>query len=331
MKRTPLLYLACLAPLFLSAEGRGTVLSFAPAAGLKLRKTIVQTSDMSLDSMTFSINGEEHDIGEFDQSGKARDEYVFVDEYTAVQDGELRGLVRAYDKISETQSQSIKTARGEQSVDREAKTDLEGKTVAFTWDAESSAWKKEYQGEGADEALLAGLEAEFDLVGFLPSGEVSDGDEWEIPSAALQLLQFPGGALGARVEDEPESERKSSEAMRENFEGQGKGTFKGVREEDGLKLAVIEFSAEIDSAWQVDLEGRMASGTEDRRLHFTLKGELLWDTAARHAHSATIEREGSLEMSSASTMNRGEQSFEMKRETVLKLTGKDELKFEPPE
>lgn len=318
----------CVVPLFLSAEPRGTRIAFGVEAGAKVRKTITQDSKMQLESLTMSVNGEVREMGELDQSGESKEKYVFLDEYKSVEKGALRSLARTYEEASDEQTQTMKSPRGEQSRERESKTELLGKTVAFTFDAEHDAWKREYVGDGADEALLDGLEPEYELRGFLPSDEVDAGDQWVLETAALAAISFPGGDLGMKSEDDSEAEIASRKAMREAFEGQGKATFKGLREEGGVSLAEIEFEAEISASWDVERNG---GATEKRTMAMTLKGELVWNMSAHRVEHVEVEREGKLELHAKSSMSRGEQSFEILTDTVLALSGKDDFAFDSVE
>ncbi|MBM3977715.1 MAG: hypothetical protein FJ299_12085 [Planctomycetes bacterium] len=332
MKPTPLLLaLTCLTALFVAADARGTKLSFAPAKGSKVRKTVEQSSEMKLESMTMTLNGEERDLGEMQRSVSKKESYVFVDEYTGVADGKLLGLTRTFEAAKEVQAQSMTTPRGEQNQEREATTELVGKTVAFAFDTEKDEWKREFIGEAGDEELLGGLEADFDLLGFLPGAEVSEGSDWEIDTRALANLFFPGGDLVMVNDEDPEGERAGQLAMREAFEGKGTATYKGLREEDGVSLALIAFEAEISSAWDVEREKRFGGGTEQRTIEMKLAGELTWNMAKQRAEHVTVEREGSLRMESKNSMSRGEQSFEIHTLVELALNGKDEVVFAPAE
>ncbi|TAJ24140.1 MAG: hypothetical protein EPO68_01985 [Planctomycetota bacterium] len=316
----------CIVPLFLSAEPRGTRIAFGVEAGAKVRKTITQTSQMQLESLTMSVNGEERDMGELEQRGESNEKYVFLDEYKQVEKGELRALVRTYEEASDTQVQSMKSPRGEQSREREAKTELLGKSVAFQFDAEKDEWKREFVGDAGDDALLPGLDAEYELLGLLPEAEVGAGDQWELDTRALAALAFPGGDLGMHGEDDNAAEVAGRKAMRDAFEGKGKATFKGLREEGGVSLAEIEFEADVSAKWDVERDG---GATEQRSMAMKLKGELAWNMSKQRAEHVEVEREGKLEMHAKSSMSRGEQSFEIATDTVLGLTGKDEFQFAP--
>jgi hypothetical protein len=286
---------------------------------------------MKLASMTMTVNGEERDLGQMERSGSSKESYVFLDEYTEVADGKLLGLARTYEAAKEIQTQSMKTERGEQNQEREATTALVGKTVAFAFDAAKDEWKREFVGEAGEEELLGGLEPDFDLLGFLPGEEVAEGADWELDAQALATLVFPGGDLVMVNDEDPEGERAGQLAMREAFEGKGTATYKGLREEDGVSLALIAFEAEVSSAWDVEREKRFGGGTEQRRMEMKLAGELTWNMAKQRAEHVTVEREGSLRMESRNSMSRGEQSFEIHTLVELALTGKDEIAIAPTE
>lgn len=314
----------CIVPLFLSAEPRGARIAFAAESGAKVRKSFSYTSEMELERLVMSINGEEREMGDIEQTGESKELYVFVDEYKEVEKGALRSLQRTYEEASDTQVQSMKTPRDEQSREQESKTELAGKTVAFTFDAAKDEWKREFVGDEGDDALLAGLQPQYELLEFLPEDEVADGAEWELGTAAAAALLFPGGDLSMKSEEDTDAEIAARKAMRDALEGKGKATFKGLHEEDGVSLAQIEFEIEAGSKWDLERDG---GATEQRSVAFKLKGEIAWNMSKRRAVHWAVEHEGKLEMHAKRTMSRGDQTFDIANDTQLALRGKGGCAF----
>jgi hypothetical protein len=319
----------CLAALLASASPRGTRLVFAPDPSVKVRKTVTQTSTTTLESMQMTINGEPKSTGEIDDTGSSSATYVFTDEYKQVEHGKLLAVLRSVDEANEVRKRAQTTFGPTRHVERELTTELTGKSIAFSFDARLARWARESAGERVRAELLAGLEPEFDLIGFLPTDEVAPGESWQVDAPALIGLLCPGGDLVMKSDRDPPTERASELAMRKALAGKGKATFRALNEEHGVPIATIDFEAELTSTWEVDRDGAMDVAPDHCTQTLRIRGELAWNTARNRAEHAQLEREGTLEIRSRHAMTKAEETFAIETESVFKLTGKDEISFAP--
>jgi hypothetical protein len=110
-------------------------LSFGPQVGSTVSKTFEGRFELTLDSLTMTMDGKEHDMGEDGAREGCTGTYsVAVDDrYAAVGGGRPVDLVRTYGPITG----AFESSAGASHAGTLEK--LEGKAVRFTWDAEESA------------------------------------------------------------------------------------------------------------------------------------------------------------------------------------------------
>jgi len=274
--------------------------AFRPAAGTTLVRTLRTKSELALDEMHLSMNGEEVEdefLDSVDMRMVHEESLVVTDAYEALAGARPTRLKRTFDELSGSDHNSFKHAEGEENDDAELESALEQKSVVFTWNAEAGRYEVAFAGDQAGEAeLLEGLEEDMDLRAFLPDQAVSEGDTWAIEPAAFQALLEPGGDL-ALVDSEAEEDADddaASDQLRANLAGTIRATYKGVRAEDGVRAAVIELALDVRTHTENALSGdevpEGSSGTDRAEPSFVLAGELRWDL--EHGHALSLELSG---------------------------------------
>lgn len=305
--------LLCTAPALalplLAFSLRADEVSFHPEEGSSVSKELSLSATFYLDDLSVVMDGQElppEMMGDAMDQGLLFDAVIGVtDEYVKTEGGKIRSLLRTYDNLSlEAGPES-----GAENVDDFA--ELEGETVAFDWDPESEEFKKSFHESEGEEELLENLEADMDLLGLLPKGEVSEGDTWDAQGDELARVFFPGGVPGA-VPDGDEDAEELSELFQEELEAQFEEvfgefavscTYSGTREEEDLKLGVIDFEFEGKGAIDlseliqgvIDLQagdaGIEADVSASLDLEFEGKGTLLWNLEAGHVHHYQMDGE----------------------------------------
>ncbi len=290
-----------LGALWLSARplSREVTLAFAPESGTTLRRTFEAHAELSLASLSRLEDGTEVESTDdvIDAGTEFTERIVVTDQIVEVEDGRPTKLQRTFDELGQETSdhQEDVEAQSEQT------SDLAGSTVRFTWDADDESYSVEAaEGEEIDPELLERLTEDMDLRQILPEGDVEKGDEWEIPVEAYLYWMWPGGHLAFHAEGE-EGEASGNDfydQVLENLEGSGRARFLESREEDGRELAVVRVEFEVRTLFETEME----ADPEQERPALTLRheiersvaGEVLWDVAAGHVHSAHLEADVSL-------------------------------------
>ena len=243
-------------PLFLAAATAGDKPTFQPKSGSTVVKHISIESEVELEDLKMEVNGQDMSeaAGQIEMAMKIHLQLDTTDQYVAVEGGRPTKLKRTFDALSSTTHVSgSNPMAGPTDKDIALESELEGLAVVFSWDADSSSYDVAFDGEKqGDEALLEGLEEDLDLRNFLPSSEVSKGDTWEIPAAAIKAVLAPGGNLKLLPSDDSDSssgaEQFSPNDMIGDLEGEFVGTLGDTREEDGVKVAVIQIKIKGHSA-----------------------------------------------------------------------------------
>jgi hypothetical protein len=315
-KKLLLLPLLC-APALLAFTLPGSRVRFAPAEGSSLTKTFENKGEFSLDHMSMTINGQESPaMPQMSMTLNTEQKVVVTDEYISNREGAPKKLKRRFDELGSDVAMSMKMEVMGESHDQDkttkAKSQLDGKTVVFTWDADSKEYKKAFDPAMDNSELLKGLKEDMDLRALLPENEVKDGDEWDIDVKSLASVFGPGGNLSLVPEDaegggmDPgmtSGMSSMSEMLGDLLEGEAKGKFTGMREVDGEKMAVIKLTVKISSSKDMtDVVAEAMKKTKmpadmemkfdhmDIDLKIESEGELVWNVAAGHAH--TLELSG---------------------------------------
>lgn len=302
----------------------------------KLTKTFESKLVLDIEEFSMSVDGNEMPMG--DHAPKIHVEETekveVTDTYVAVGDGRVTKLERTFDEIGTESVQQVKSsaiAGGEEKETKKTKTcEIEGKSVVFTWNEKdeeyAAVWK---EGEKGDEDLLEHLTGDMDLLGALPSKTVSDGDTWELDAEFFNRIFQPAGVLLLKTEGEEaaDSDEESIAAelqFAKNRTGNARATYKGTREDDGVKVAVIEVTAQLSSTATVDRD----KGTSELTIESDLTGEITWDLDHGHFRSVKLSGATKMKMDNRRSMEReGEthelvQSLTFKGEVELSLTAK---------
>jgi len=337
--------LAVALPLAVAFHAPADTIEFAPARGLTLTKTFTSQGDFSMDNMTMLMNGQESPMmPDMDMSFETAQTIVVVDEYGKTEDGRPLKLTRTYDEIATAVEIAMSIDMGGETQDQdqsvESSSELEGLTVEFTWDEEEEEYVREFPDGDGDEELLEGLLEDMDLRALLPAGKVSKGDEWEIDPTNLIPVLAPGGDLSLEMGEEIEMTMGPSpggmdftEMLGDLLEGEATATFEGIREVDGLQIAVITIVVEIDSANDMtDMvagsmdEQELPEGMEmsidrmDIEIELEAEGTLHWDVEGGHVHSFDLSGEISMLIDMAMSLEIPGQG-EMTIENSMEMSG----------
>ncbi len=261
-------------------------LRFGPPAGAKLKKTFVQKVTSALTQVSIVVDGEEVEVDMEASPSIAleREETIAViDEYVQLAAGRPEKLVRQFEKIHSTSSEKIEFGEEETSQESEQGSDLEGRSVRFTWNEESGEYDVAFASEEGDESLLAGLDEDMDLRDWLPEKEeregLAEGASWEVPLDAFRYHLFAGGLdlvdLDAQADAEAdEDEDKRWKDYLENASGEIRA--KWVRSEGGLATIDVDINFESWIAYEPSEEGVSSRVA----FQYDLKGELIWNLEA---------------------------------------------------
>lgn len=277
--------------------------AFSPAEGARLTKTFVVGGDFSLDEFSAIVDGQDIGamLGSMEMSLEVQNTVTVTDTYVSSDGGRPEKLERTFDSLEGLTTVALTTDFGGEDQDMSSESELEGITVVFTWNDEEGEYEVEIEGEDDDEELLDGLVEDMDLRVFLPPGEVSVDDTWDVDLELLGDVAFPGGNLKILPEDLDEGGEDMDvfdeifgedfgEYLSELLEGTCVCTYKGVSEEEGL--AEINVAIEIGSA--ADLTDMLTQILEsvadevgeeipfsielaDLNLDFEGEGVLMWD------------------------------------------------------
>ncbi len=307
--------LAPLALLFIAPLPEGA-LRYQPESGVSVQTHFESSLKINVTELTrgVSIDGEEHPVPEQPAPDFTMTETETI-EFTDViqmQDGVPKSILRSFSEVGNHMVQAMVDPAGEEHGESlEGESELEGARVLFTWDSDAEEFSASFGEDSGDldADLLEGLIARCDFAGFLPDEDVSEGDEWEVPTSAyIAITNLCGDLNITREDDEEDGGEEYNEAFDENLAGDLKATWKETREEDGVRYAVIalafELTTEIEREEEVTFND--VSGTQETTdsFEFELAGELLWNLAGNRVHSLNLT--GDLELQREMT-----QSFDM--------------------
>ncbi len=295
MQRATLLF--PLALFLTPGTGSRDTLAWKPTEGTLVR--IFETSSESeLEGLGMFLDGEErenpHGGGPPQMMIKSAERNVFVDEILEADDERVLHFKRTFRELSQTRTMESELAP--EPTEEERISDLEETTVVFKWDADEEEYELEFElDEGLDESLLEHLVEDTTLRGFLPEEEVEEGDSWEVDIEAYINAMWPGGVLGFYEEQAgPDEQRlEMTLALLEEVQGSIEATYQGTREEDGVRVAVIEVEIEAKTSAEAEMEDeRMGEYTQFVSLERTVEGEILWDLEGQRLYGFFGEAEG---------------------------------------
>jgi len=327
--------------------GGGEAIAFHPEAGSTVTKSFTTGGEYELDDLSLIVNGEDMGgmLGQFEMSMKALNKVEVTDAYKAVADGRPTELLRTFDALSGSMHMDISAAGASNMPDMESSSPLEGKTVAFKWNPEKSEYERSFHESEGEAKLLEELEEDMDLRIFLPDAEVAADATWTVELDKILCLVMPGGNLSLAPHDMPDDGSLDKfkeifgnfgEEFGELLEGECKCTFKGARDENGVRVAEIAIA--LDAAATVDLTemlnkviqaaieesgaGEMVQftlDTADLNLDFEGEGTLLWNLKAGRMQSFQLAGDATIEMDLAVGVEAQGQSQNV--DASLKLTG----------
>jgi hypothetical protein len=343
-----------LVPLLPALRPTATKLRFAPADGTSVTRTLTNTSELSLQDYSMSINGNDSPMKPEMEMTMNQDQKVIIsDTFTKMADGRPAKLKRKFDELGGTVGMSMKVDMmgqvQENDDSKDLNSQLSGKTVVYSWDKDKSEYALAFEPEEENAELLENLHEDMDLRVLLPQGEVKEGESWKVDMKQLAHVIAPGGDLKIKPKEGESSEDpmgmgdmsgagNPTDWFSSDMEGEATATFDGMREVDGKSYAVIKL--EVQSKGKKDLteqakEGAKNSGQEGMNVEMTKvevsfsyegTGELLWNPSTNVMHSfnftgpvkAVIDIELALDMQ-GQKMDIG-QSMEMAGSTTLKIT-----------
>jgi len=330
-------------PLLLGSNAPAARVAFAVADGKTLTKTFEVKADLSLEDMT--LTGAGGMVPDMEMTMGVSYKIGVTDEYVKVEGGQPRQLKRTFDSLSSDVTTAMKMEIMGQSRDQDsassATSELEGKSVKFTWDAEKKEYTRAFDPAGGEEKLLEGLREDMDLRALLPDGEVEEGEEWEIDPKELVDVLAPGGNLSLKPKDAPDGGMSMGASGMENMadmfgddvEGKCKAQFTGMRDVEGVQLAVVKLT--IDMKAKTDMTERVKEQMEEQDLppevegmefksidiEYSLEaeGELLWNVAGGHFHS--LDLSGTSGFKSDQSMAMKVQGREMNIDQSMEFSG----------
>ncbi len=327
--------------------GAGEKLLFQPQAGSSLTKSYTIAGEFALDEISLIVDGQDIGgmLGQIEVNAKQESRIEITDSYETVADGRPTELLRTFEALSGTMVMEMTPAQAEMP-EVSSVSMLEGKTVAFRWNEEQQEYERSYHESSGDEELLEGLEEDMDLRVFLPTAEVSTDDTWSIELADLKSIAMPGGNLQMLPED-MEIDEEAMKTFGEIFNGFGETfsdllegsctcTFKGTREEGGVRVAEIAIELEVattldlseflDKAFRAGIEQsgvgdkvNFTLDTADFNLDFEGTGTLLWNLAAGRMHSFQLAGDASMDIDLAVSVEAEGESHEL--DASLELVG----------
>ena len=341
---------ACVLSPAVLAAGETTVrIAFTPAPGSVHAKTWTIEHDVTLAEL-------KRGVGDLLQPVNLRmqletfQRVEVVDEYLRVGEGRPLELRRSFAKVRRYTEERFPAAPGlaeDRPLRYREKSPLRGVSVRFTWVPERETYGKLYDGEEAEEMVLADLREDMDLRVLLPASEVVPGDTWRVAASDLVDLVAAGGGIPF---DEPENKEDAlilrslrlgvAGSLDRIFGGVQEGgadvTFAGLREEAGTRLADLDVALELELAHDrtgfsreslMKVERQEGIDFEDVHVEYHLSGtgRLVWDLDAGRA--ARFDFEGS---ETIFARVRETRSGEDQRSTQeLKLHGRFGIRVEP--
>lgn len=299
--------LGLLLPTTLAFMPTGASIRFAPEEGLTLTKTFVQKSTATLESVELTMGDESQEVDEVPEiTIDSSETIVFEDTYTGVGDDRPTKLTRKFEELARTREQSTP----DEDVSSEETSELEDLTAIYTWDDDDESYSAAFDDDSdGDEDLLEPTWCDADLLGFLPEGEVDEGDTWDVDIDAWRHVLEPGGDLSFLNEDGESNSDEIDQEISDSLDGDIECEFKGFREDDDVRVAVIAVTIEVEGSGDLEEElevedEHISSAMQSREISVSteLEGELLWDVGGGHLLSFSAVGETNVEMNEGLTL-----------------------------
>jgi len=292
--------------------------AFGPEAGSSLTKTFVYGGDFSLDDFTAVVGGQDIGgmLGSFEVTLELENTVTITDTYVTSADGRPTRLMRWFDAMEGVTAVAMAMDFGSEDQELASSSELEGATVVFEWNDEEGIFDVSFEDDEGDEDLLDGLVEDMDLRIFLPAGDVSPDDTWEVDLKELGDFVFPGGNLKLLPDEAGEEAFGDTDVFGDVFgddysdyitdllEGSCVCTYKGTTDEGfGEILVAIEVGSAADLSDMlteiIETVGDAVGETPpitidlaDLNLDFEGEGVLLWNLA--ESRLASFELTGDL-------------------------------------
>lgn len=302
-------------------------LTWRVAKNTTLVRSFESAGRMELQSVSIKVDGNAQDTGPAVELSIAQDSSCELsDSIDSVEGGRPKKFVRNFTKIEGARVETVKLPEQEERENRtELSSDLEGKSVIFVRD--DSSWTAKWAAdEKADEALLESLQAEVEFGAFLPGKEVAADDTWDLEPESFLNFMRPLGPLSRKAKGEdPAAGRQREGRLDKSIEGKGTATYRGTRDENGVKVAVIAVSAELTQHSTDEEDGGKGGMIKTTlELSYKFEGEILWDIAGGFARSASLGGTTELTQTQQRSIDTPEGKHEI--EQVLSFTGKSSYK-----
>ena len=327
MKNTRAYSLALLSiPLVVGFAFVADELAFHPAKDAKTQKELRMEAEFKVEEASFTVNGEPMP-GEVLDQVMAQEILLSLaidatETFVATKDGKPTDLLRSYEKIKTT------AEIGDETQESDTPSELEGKTVRFTWNEKTKTFDKTFHESKGDESDLESLIDDMEVRALLPAKKVAKGDTWEVAAKDMLALFFPGGPVTGGVEkpeDGPDLDELGAEfgkQLEESFkEFKVACVYKGARDAGGKNVGEIAFTYEGKASIDLDpllrkIQESLGEGAPELDVEATatmnLKGEgvLLWDLATGLLHSYEMKADLGLDLEARLHGDEGGQSFE---------------------
>lgn len=295
------------------------VLRYAPADGTVLVRTFDAQARYELTAIEGSVNGEAMEVDEVpDVSMDFREHVAVTDQLETVEDGRPTVLVRTYDGLSQTSAYTTDQGDSEST----STSDLEGRTLRYELDGDEWSITADDDGDDPDGDQVEWLHEDMDLRAVLPPGAVEVGDEWDIGPELYLAFMWPGGLVGwhdAEAEVSDDDEDMNAQTI-ENLEGSGSVTLEELREEDGVRVAVLHVTLDVETSCESEVELEGGTLTVEVEIERTLEGTILWDLENGHALAAELEGTGSRLTTRSQTIETEEGDFEVEQSELYEGT-----------
>ena len=323
-------------------------LSFHVKSGTSLARGFESRQEISQDEAEILMNGQPFPSGNGGGMTAIQSQVLDInDEFVAVEGAAPQKLRRTFSKIESSGEQTTKDPMdsGEKTDTRRGKSELEGKTVVFDWDASKAEFLKSFDPEGPEAALLAGLTEDLDFRAFLPAkGLASEDDSWGVELAAIKSVFMPGGNLSLKPVDPPQGEDEDSPGMGmlnedpalafNGLSGGARATYKGSREIDGVSCGVIALEFKVSTTKDLsDKLPKPGNGPGGGEIHIehvnaflSLEGEaeLIWDLSGGFARSFNMSAKIKNQMEIAMKLAQGGKTMDITRK--MQMSGSYALK-----
>ncbi len=255
-----------------------------------LRSFVAEREDEIVQVSIF-VDGEEvQSTDEVEDQATSLERVVVRDEILETEDGVPLDFRRTFVDLHQENTRKA----GEEESEGTNQSDLSDVTIRFLWDDEDETYYAELDDEDddVDADVLEHLTADMDLAPLLPDDEVDEGDSWEVDEQGYLTLMWPSGLVGwydAEEEDGPDLGYSLQSV--ENLTGEGEATLEEIRDEDGVRVAVISVELTVETEIELDVseEEEELGVTQTIEEERSVEGELLWDLDHGHLHSASFE------------------------------------------